>query len=531
MFTASNGNFVDNFYKNDIIPLMNFPKTRKMNLIEKISGYEINDPYRWLENSDNKEVKNWITKQNKYMESGLKNGIFKVFQKELAKNFKETTFSNPYLVKGRYFYSEKKPGENHAVSYFKNGINGKPIKLIDPNGMSKDDTISCDFRAPSRSGNYIAYGLSQGGNEMADLYVKNVNNGKNLPDKIINVGHTSLSWLPDDSGFFYTRYPRPNTAPKGEEHLHRKIYLHKLGDNTEKDELIFGKNRPKDDMLGITLSLDGRYLAISASQNWTENEMYIFDTVKKKITPLITGTKSKFFLWFSENAAFVLTNYKANNYRVISTPIEKLFAPIKNWQEIIPENKYVIEGFSVSRDKLIVEYMKNASSVAFTLNHGGKNKKEIPIPKYSSLAGVSANKEEKEFFYGVQSFLFPKIIHRYDPKSKKYFEYRKTKNSINPANYKVKQEWCKSKDKTRVPIFIIYKKKTAKNGKNPTAKTVSSENGIASFSKNDLFTWEYLFIALFILKKSKILFPKVDNKKFLACSIAILFTKSTSFFE
>jgi prolyl oligopeptidase len=447
---------------------MNFPKTRKKNVVEKIAGHKINDPYRWLENSDNKEVKNWIKEQNKYTESGLKSGVFKVFQKELAKDFEETTFSNPYLVKGKYFYSEKKPGENHAVYYFKKGLNGRPIKLIDPNGMNKNDTVSCDFHIPSRSGNHVAYGLSQGGNEMADLYIKNVNNGKNLPDKIINVGHTSLSWLPNDSGFFYTRYPRPNTVPKGEEHLHRKIYFHKLGNDAEKDELIFGKDRPKDDMIGISLSVDGHYLSIYVSHNWTENEIYVFDAVNKKIIPLITGVNAKFVLWFSENAAFILTNYKANNYRVVSMPIEKLFTPIKNWKEIIPENKYIIEGFGVSKDKLIVEYMKNVSSVIFTFNHSGKNKKEIPTPPYSSIAGISPNREEKEFFYGVQSFLFPKITYRYNPESKNYIKYRETKNPIKSADYEVKQEWYESKDKTRVPMFIINKREIVKNGKNPT---------------------------------------------------------------
>jgi prolyl oligopeptidase len=447
---------------------MNFPKTKRKNVTEKICGHKISDPYHWLENPDSKETKIWIKEQNKYLGSNLKSNDFGVFQKELAKNFSQTTFSNLYPIKGKYFYHEKGPRENHSVRYFKKGINRKPIKLIDPNGMNKNDTISCDFAYHSRSGKYVAYGLSQGGTEMATLYVKNVDNQKNLPDKIINVGHTSLSWMPNDSGFFYTRYPRPNTVPKGEEHLHRKIYFHKLGNNPEKDELIFGENRPKDDMLGITLSLDGRYLAISVSRDWAKDEICIFDTAKKNLTPLITGINARFLLWFTENNAFILTNLKANNYKVVSAPIEKLFTPISKWKEIISENKYVIESFNASKDKLIVEYMENASSILFSFDHNGKNKKKIPIPPYSSITGISTNKEEKEFFYGVSSFTFPNIIYRYKPSSDKYVKYKKTENQIDPEDYKIKQEWFKSKDGTKVPLFIVHKNNISKNGKNPT---------------------------------------------------------------
>jgi len=447
---------------------MNIPYTKKENVIEKIHGHLINDPYRWLENPNSKETKKWIDIQNEHTFSSLKNDNFNVFLDELAKNFKTITFSNPVLVKNRYFYTERQPDENQSVIYMRNGLNGDPIKLVDPNGANKENTVSIDYYSISRSGKYLAYGLSEGGTEMSTLYIKNVDTKEDLTDKIVNCRHSSIRWLPDDSGFFYTRNPRPNTVPKNEEHLHTRVYSHKLGNNPNDDELIFGKDRPKDDMIGLSFSLDGNYLAISVSQKWTQNDIYIFDCKNKKLIPLIIGIDAKFSLWFALEKALILTNYKANNYRVLSTSLDNLFAPIEEWEEIIPEKDCLLEHISITKEKIITQYLKNACSKVIIFDYLGNEKGEIPLPPYSSTAGISTNREENEFFYSVSSFTFPKIIYRYNPISDKYTEYRRIDNPINPDNYVIKQEWLKSKDNTKIPIFIFHKKNVLKNGLNPT---------------------------------------------------------------
>ncbi|MEK7624164.1 MAG: prolyl oligopeptidase family serine peptidase [Patescibacteria group bacterium] len=446
---------------------MGIPCTKKENVIEKIHGHLINDPYRWLESADTEETKKWIDAQNEHAFSSLKNGNFNIFLDELVKNFKTTTFSNPVIVRGKYFYTERQPNEDQFVIYVKNGLNGEPIKLVDPNGANKENTVSIDYWSESRSGKYIAYGLSEGGTEMSTLYIKNVDTKEDLPDTIVNCRHSPICWLPDDSGFFYTRNPRPNTVPKNEEHLHTKAYFHKLGDNPDDDELIFGKDRPKDDMIGLSLSLDGNYLAINASREWTRNDIYVFDCKNKKIIPLIKGVDARFLLWFALNKALILTNYKANNYRVLSTSLNDLFAPIEEWEEMIPERDYLLEYISITKEKIIAQYLKNACSKVIIFDYLGNEKGEIPLPAYSSTAGISTNREENEFFYGVSSFTFPKIIYRHDPILNKYAEYRRIDNPINPDDYVIEQEWFTSKDNTKIPIFIFHKKNLVKNGLNP----------------------------------------------------------------
>lgn len=447
---------------------MKFPETKKEEICDDFFGVKIVDPYRWLEDSSSPEVKEWIDEQNSRTVRALHDKVFETFSDELVRNFKVTTFSNPVPRKGKYFYSERHPDEDHGVLYIKMGIDGSPVKLVDPNGMNSGNTISLDYWRVSPSGRYVAYGLSQGGDEMSTLYIKDVDTGEDLDDEISRCRHSQPSWLPDDSGFFYCRHPAVGTVSKNEEHLHTKVYFHKLGDNPENDELIFGKDRPKDDMLTLSISMDGRYLAISATQKWTENDIYIYDREAKKTTPLIVGIHAQIYGFFMKDKVIIRTNYKANNYRVLSMPIEFMFTPIDEWEEIIAEREYVLESLSQTKDSILAEYLVNACAKVEIFDHNGKWQDEIPLPSFSTLSGISTSREESEFFYGVTSFTLTKIIYRYNPDENVFVEYRKIDNPINPDDYVVKQERYLSKDGTSVPMFIFHRKDIVFDRPHPT---------------------------------------------------------------
>lgn len=447
---------------------MTIPQTKKEDIVDEISGILIADPYRWLEDSNNKEVVDWIGVQNQYTDLILRNEKQNRFSDELIKNFKVVNFSNPVPVKGRYFYMERQPDEDQMVLYAKDGLDGMPKKLVDPNGKREGNTITIDYWRPGWTGKYITYGLSEGGDEMATLYVMDVDKNKNLPEKIIHCRNSSVRWLPDDSGFFYTRNPRPGAVPKNEEHLHSKIYFHKLGDNPENDRLIFGKDRPKDDMINISLSLDGQLLAIHVSQKWTENEIYIYDNCRETLSPLIVGIPANFSLKFLSDRAILYTNYKANNYKILFTQLSDLFKKIEDWQEFFPEQESLLESVAITADKILLEYLVNACSNVIILDYSGKEIGRVPLPQFSSLAGISTRGTEKEFFYGLESFTFPKIVCRFNSETQQYEKYKATDNTINPENYEIKQKWYISKDGTKIPIFIFHKKEVRLNGKNPT---------------------------------------------------------------
>ena len=205
-------------------------KKKKIDAIDFISGISITDPYRWLEDAESLETKDWIGTQNSYTNSFLRNETFEMFSDELVGNFKTVDFSNPIFVRCKYFYKERQPDDDQFALYVKNGIDGNPVKLVDPNGMRGDNTVTIAFWSVSKTGKYLAYGLSQGGDEMAIMHIKDVDTGINLSEQIPRCRYSKVSWLPDDLGFFYTRNPWYGTVPKNEEHLHIKIYFHnKIG--------------------------------------------------------------------------------------------------------------------------------------------------------------------------------------------------------------------------------------------------------------------------------------------------------------
>ncbi|MEK7453197.1 MAG: prolyl oligopeptidase family serine peptidase [Patescibacteria group bacterium] len=447
---------------------MNFPKTKREEVTDEPFGIKVSDPYRWLENANSEEVKEWIDAQNNHTDEILRNETYETFSGELIRNFKVATFSNPFPIKGKYFYYERQPDEDQNAFYMKVGIDGVPIKLVDPNGMNVDNTISLDYCFVSRTGKYLVYGLSEGGDEMASLHIKDTDNNKDLDEKIPRCRYSEVRWLPNDSGFFYTRNPKVGTISKNEEYLHTKVYFHRIGDDPKDDELIFGKDRPKEDDIELTLSLDGKYLAVSASQNWTENDIYIYETKTKKTTLLIVGINAKFFVFFTKDKVIIRTNYKANNYRVLSVPIESIFTGVDEWEEIIPEREYLLESLYQTKDKILAEYRVNACSKVEIFDHNGKRQNEIPLPPYSTIEDISTNLEEREFFYGVISFTHTKTIYRYIPDENKFIEYRKINNPIIPDKYIVKQEWCISKDGTKIPMFIVHKKDISKTVPHPT---------------------------------------------------------------
>lgn len=468
---------------------MEKPFTKKEDVVDILNGIEIHDSYRWLENGDDSKVKEWVSEQNRYTHSILNNDEFKIFSDELVKNFKVANFSVPISYKGRYFYTERKPNEDQSVLYMKVGLDGEPIKLVDPNTIDDNKTTTIDYWFESSTVKYLAYGLSKKGDEMATLYIRDLETGKDLKENIVHCRHSNVRWLPDDSGFFYTRQPRPGTVSENEKTLHTKVYFHLIGNDPDNDELVFGKDRSKEEMINLKLSIDGKYLAIESTTDWTKNDVYIYEVDNRVIKPMIFGVNAKSQPIFLKDKVILYTNYKANNERVLWAPINDMYNGIDTWQELIPEKEYLLKSLRVTKSKIIAEYFKNVCSEILIFDHFGKEVSKIPLPEYSCISDITSRRIEEEFFYGVNSFLFPNMVFRFDSDSGKYEEFRKTDNPINPNDYEVKQEWYKSRDGTDVPMFIWYKKGLVLNGRN---STVLHGYGGFGISRRPMFTRIYV---------------------------------------
>ncbi|MEK7615323.1 MAG: prolyl oligopeptidase family serine peptidase [Patescibacteria group bacterium] len=445
---------------------MPIPATKREELKEEIHGISVSDPYRWLENPDHPEVKDWIAEQNAWTDSHLRNETQKMFSEELARSFHVVNFSSPVPVNGRYFFTERQPGQDQMVLFVKNGLEDEPTELINPNAIGTTTTL--DFWMPSSTGRFVAYGLSSGGDEIATLRVMDVETKQDLPDTIAPCRYASITWLPDDSGFFYTRGPKPGTVPDNEITLHNKLYFHVLGADPQTDMMVFGEGRPMDDMIQLSMSVDGNLLAIHVARTWTHNEIYLYDIKQKTLSPLIVNIPAQFILEFLNDKVIVKTNYLADRYRVLTTHLNDLFKPLDGWEEFIPQRDSVLESVHVTKDQILLSYLVNVCGQIVTLDHNGRETGTIPLPAFTTITDISSRIEEAEFFYGIASFTFPKKIYRFDATRKQYDLYRATDNPISPENYVATQQWCVSKDGTKIPYFLFHKKDVELNGKNPT---------------------------------------------------------------
>lgn len=378
-----------------------YPVTRIEPVTNTLHGAKVTENYRWLEQGGSPDVKAWTKQQNELTHQQLKTQGFTAFREELARDFKAVMFTNPRPVKGAYFWEERQPDEDQWVLYTKRGLDGQPQKLIDTNQMSTDKTISLDYWAVSPEGTYLTYGLSQGGDENSTLYIMDLRTGKQLNDVIPHTRYASIAWLSDESGFYYTRFPKPGMVPENEEQYHQRVRFHKLGDDPEQDSVIFGEGRDKLFSYGLTLSSDDRYLCIGSSKDWLRNDLFMLDTETQKFHCLTEAVDAKFYLAMTaSHQAIVLTNYEANNWRILTSGLATLPNKFDQWEELVPEQAEVLKGFSLTADRLLAIYSVNVSSKVMVYDHSGKFLEELPLPKYSCLAGISGRRDEREFFLG-----------------------------------------------------------------------------------------------------------------------------------
>ena len=340
-----------------------YPDTRTEAITDSLHGVPVSDPYRWLEESESDEVRAWTDAQNALTASTLEAVPARAeIQQRLTELLSIGTLTAPVVRKGRYFYQRREGTQNQPVLYWRDGVGGEDRQLIDPAIYEADSTAALDWWFPSPDGRLLAYGVSRHGDEKSTLYVRGVDTGEDLTDTIPHTRYTSLAWLPDASGFYYTRYPEPGTVPPGEENYWKKVYFHTLGANWHDDPLVFGEGRAREDMYGVGLSPDGRWLCVSVYQGWAKSEVYLLDryTPGAKFVPVIEGVDALFIPCVQNSALYLLTNEDAPRYRVFKIDPKTPTKP--HWHEIIPEGDEVLEGLGVVGGHLVCNTLRRACS-------------------------------------------------------------------------------------------------------------------------------------------------------------------------
>ncbi len=467
-------------------------------IVDILHGTKVLDKYRWLENSSSPETQKWVEQEMFYTRALLdplprRDAI----HKRLTELLSIGSVTPPVIAGRHYFYTRREGMQNQPVLYVRDRVTpedhageppdatpGKDRTLVDANQLAADGTVALDWFQPSDNGKYVAYGTSQSGSEMSTLHVIETKTGTILPDTIERTRAASVAWLHDNSGFYYTRYPTPGDVPAGQEMYNRHVFFHLLGSPVVTDDPIFGEGRDPEDWPSVHLSNDGRWLLIHVSEGWTKSELFLKDLQSDK--PASRLTTGKDFLYGADiydGKVYITTNEDAPRYRVFVTNAGDFER--ENWKEIIPQSDAVLQGASVYGGKLFAQYEQNASSLLKLFDLDGQKISDISLPAIGTVFGTGGRWNRDEVFYGFQSFTLPPSIYLLDlnpigvkvPNGEANSAFISTlwakvdAPSIDPSAYEVTQEWFKSKDGTRVPMFIVHKKGLAKNSKNPTLLT------------------------------------------------------------
>ncbi|HEY2901286.1 MAG TPA: prolyl oligopeptidase family serine peptidase, partial [Polyangia bacterium] len=448
--------------------------TRRENLVERIHGVDVADPYRWLEDADAAEVRTWTAAENALTRATIDAIPARpVIEKRLWSLYEIGSLGTPVGRtrlggRRRYFYTRRDGKQNQPVLYVRDGAGGADHPLVDVNALASDGTQSLDWWVPSQDGALVAYGVSANGSEESVLRVREVATGRDRRDEIARTRACSLAWLPDGKGFFYTRYPTAGSVPAGDERYHRAVFFHQLGDDPAGDRKIFGEGRDLKDWPDVALSPDGRWLAVTVAQGWSRSEVYLIDHhdrhahANQPIT-VVAGVEAQFsVVEILNDRLFLQSNQDAPRGQIIRVDPQQ--PERAHWTVVIPQSKDILQDATYVRGQFAARYLVDASSRVRLFSDEGRPLRELTLPGLGQVTGVSGERDSDEFFYAFTSFLAPTTVFHHDAGKQAGKTagadpiWRQIAAPVDAAAFTVDQVWFTSRDGTRCPMFLIHRK-------------------------------------------------------------------------
>jgi prolyl oligopeptidase len=450
---------------------VHYPETRVVDVVEILHGEPVADPYRWLEDGQSLETRDWTAHQNALTESYLAAVPARErIRRRLDELLGIGVLSVPTPIRGRYFYSRRDGRQNQPVLYWRDGVQGEDRVAVDPNALNATGTTALDWYYPSEDGRLLAYGLSEDGSEQSVLHVLELDTGRHLSDQIDRVRAAAVAWLPDNSGFYYSRYPAPGQVPAGEEPYHRAIYFHRLGADPSADPLIY-QPAQKEYWPDVRLSPDGRWLLIGVARTFDQTDLHLKDLASDgPLIPVAENLPASFEGEIAHGRLFLRTNLDAPTYRLYQVDPEH--PGRRAWREIVPPRPdAVLEGATVAGNHLALAYLEQASSRLRLTDLEGRPIQEVSLPALGSLFGVGAEWNGREVFYGFSSYTVPPSVYRIDLVTGTSTLWKRVETDIDSARFEVRQVSYPSKDGTPISMFLVHPAGLARNGDNPTYLT------------------------------------------------------------
>ena len=441
---------------------------KKDNIVDDFHGTRVADPYRWLEDPSSEETIEWGKSWGKHCDTYFSQARTKKADKQrLEELWNYPKYFVPKQVKNHLFYQKNSGLQDQAVLYMKNEGNDDVV-VIDPNTLSEDGTVAMTNYAFSNDGSYVGYATSTHGSDWQELHVRDVQSGKDLKDHIQHVKFTSITWAPDHSGFYYSRFPEPGSVAVEDESNFNKVYFHKLGTAQSEDQLIYEQPEDKELMFSSMISDDEKYLCLHVYQGTaSENRVYIkrLDSNEEFIRLLDDQDAGYNYITNEENIFYFQTDLDSPNGKIIAIDID--LPGKENWQVIVPEQKDVIDAVKYINGKFIIALLHDAHHQLHVYHQNGDYLNQINLPVLGSLTDITRNKEKDEIYFGITSYLNPTIVYHYQLAEQILNVYAESNLPVDTNSFETKQVFYTSKDGTKIPMFITHHKDIELNSQNP----------------------------------------------------------------
>jgi prolyl oligopeptidase len=450
-----------------------YPAAMRGDQVDDFHGVKVADPYRWMEQTDSPDMKSWIEAENKITDSYLS----AIPQREAIKNrlteiWNYERYSAPSKVAdGFYIFSKNDGLQNQSVLYRAKSIDDpNPTVFFDPNKILADGTAALNGQRFTEDGKYWAYAVSEAGSDRTTWHIRDTATGQDLPDTIGPNRNGIDAWLKDDSGFYYTSYAATAAGQELKQATKfQKIYFHKLGTPQSDDKVVYERPENGDLFSGAEISEDGRWLLITVGKGTERMNMVYFKDLNNAADtyhPLIENLDNAWnFLGNDGSVMYFETDKDAPHDKIVKIDVNG----DKKWVDVIPESKDTLGGVSlINNNQFVLNYLQDAHTLIKIYDTKGQFIRDVQLPGIGSAGGFGGRRNYTETFYTYSSYNAPPTIYRYDLKTGKSTLFRQAKVKFDPSQYEVKEVFYPSKDGTKIPMFLTYKKGTKLDGTNPT---------------------------------------------------------------
>ena len=444
-------------------PKVVYPATERQDVVETQFGVAVADPYRWLEGDVREEpkVRQWVAEQNALTQSYLAALPGRAeFKQRMTELFSYERFGTPYKKGGRYFYTRNTGLQNQNVLYVRDSVDGPARMLVDPNTWSADGATALAEWVPSEDGRRLLYSVQEGGTDWRIVRVLDVDTGRMLSDEVKWVKFANLDWAKDGSGFYYSRFAEPKAAEQFQS-LNEKqaVYFHRLGTPQAQDRLVF--SQPERPRLSNTVEVsdDGRWLIVTSSEGTDERyEITLIDLSQPKAAPrrFVTGLENDWrYIGSKADTFYWVTNRGAPRLKIVATDVTR---PFTEARDVVPEDASTLDAASIVGGKLIASYLTDAKTEVRTYSLDGRPLGKVTLPGIGTAGGFSGDADDPETFFSFTSFNYPTTVYRYDAASGATSVWAQPKVAFDPQAFSVEQRFYRSKDGTKIPLFLVYRK-------------------------------------------------------------------------